>query len=233
MKKRIWELDAARGLALIGMILIHFVFDLTELTGILTWQEPGWFLFLKNHGGALFLLISGISATLGSHPAKRGAQVFACGMLCTAVTYGMYRLGFAYRSIIIYFGVLQCLGVCMLLWCLLRRCSEKMLLVMGLVLTAIGLWLGSRPVEVPWYLIPLGFCPTWFQSSDYFPLLPNFGWFLIGTWVGKRFYGDGQTKFPMAEERYYRPLCALGRHSLLVYLIHQPLLAAVAMLLAR
>ena len=43
MKKRIWELDAARGLALIGMILIHFVFDLTELTGILTWQEPGWF----------------------------------------------------------------------------------------------------------------------------------------------------------------------------------------------
>lgn len=47
MKKRIWELDAARGLALIGMILIHFVFDLTELTGILTWQEPGWFLFLK------------------------------------------------------------------------------------------------------------------------------------------------------------------------------------------
>ena len=67
MKKRIWELDAARGLALIGMILIHFVFDLTELTGILTWQEPGWFLFLKNHGGALFLVISGISATLGSH----------------------------------------------------------------------------------------------------------------------------------------------------------------------
>ena len=59
MKKRIWELDAARGLALIGMILIHFVFDLTELTGILTWQEPGWFLFLKNHGGALFLVISG------------------------------------------------------------------------------------------------------------------------------------------------------------------------------
>ena len=68
MNKRIWELDAARGLALIGMILIHFVFDLTELTGILTWQEPGWFLFLKNHGGALFLVISGISATLAKVP---------------------------------------------------------------------------------------------------------------------------------------------------------------------
>lgn len=233
MKNRIWELDAARGLGLIGMIVIHLLFDLTSLTGVLSWQEPGWFLFLKNNGGALFLVISGISATLGHHPLKRGAQVLACGVLCTAVTYGMYRLGLATRGIVIYFGVLQCLGVCMLLWCPVQRWRPEVLLALGLVLAAAGLYLSGRTVDAPFWLIPFGFCPEWFVSSDYFPLLPNFGWFLVGAWIGKRVYGDKKTKFPQVNETVFRPLCVLGRHSLPVYLLHQPVLGGLAMLIAR
>ena len=231
MKQRIWELDAARGLAVLGMVMVHFLFDLSELSGILRWREPVWFLLVKNHCGGVFLVISGISVTLGSHNIRRGIQVLLCGGLVTGVTYGMYALGLADGSIVIYFGVLQCLGVCMLLWCLLRRCSEKMLLVMGLALTAFGLWLGSRPMEVPWYLIPLGFCPTWFQSSDYFPLLPNLGYFLLGTVVGKRAYAGRKSLFP----RETPPLGLfrwLGRHSLMVYLLHQPVLAAIVAVMA-
>lgn len=232
MKKRIWELDAARGLALIGMLVIHFLYDLTDLTGVLTWQEPGWFLFVKNRCGAVFLVISGISATLGSHSLRRGCQVLACGLLCTAVTYGMYALGFADQSIVIYFGVLHCLGICMVLWHWLKRLNNRLLLGLGIVLTLAGLYVETLYFDVSGWLIPLGLCPEWFESSDYFPLLPNLGFFLVGAWIGRQVYKDKQTRFPGVNEKYYRPLCALGRSSLWVYLLHQPILAGIAMLIA-
>ena len=232
MKKRIWELDAARGLALIGMLVVHFLYDLTDLTGVLTWQEPGWFLFVKNRCGAVFLVISGISATLGSHSLRRGCQVLACGLLCTAVTYGMYALGFADQSIIIYFGVLQCLSICMVLWHWLGQLNSRLLLGLGIVLALAGLYVETLYFDVSGWLIPLGLCPEWFESSDYFPLLPNLGFFLMGAWIGRQVYKDKQTRFPGVSEKYYRPLCALGRSSLWVYLLHQPVLAGIAMLIA-
>lgn len=228
MKRRIWELDAARGLALVGMIAVHLLYDLTELTGVLQWQEPQWFLFIKNHCGAVFLVISGISATLGSRSTRRGCQVLACGALVSAVTCAMYALGFADQSIIIYFGVLHCLGVCMLLWGWLKRLDGRVLAALGLLLAAIGLVIGQYAFSAPRWLIPLGFCPADFQSSDYFPLLPNLGFFLLGAALGRRVYAARESRFP-GGERFFRPLCALGRNSLWVYLLHQPVLAGIAM----
>lgn len=228
MKRRIWELDAARGLALVGMIAVHLLYDLTELTGVLQWQEPQWFLFIKNHCGAVFLVISGISATLGSRSTRRGCQVLACGALVSAVTCAMYALGFADQSIIIYFGVLHCLGVCMLLWSWLKRLDGRVLAALGLLLAAIGLVIGQYAFSTPRWLIPLGFCPADFQSSDYFPLLPNLGFFLLGAALGRRVYAARESRFP-GGERFFRPLCALGRNSLWVYLLHQPVLAGIAM----
>ena len=115
MKNRIWELDAFRGICLIGMVIVHFVYDLTELYGILSWNPPEGFVFVQQWGGVLFLLLSGICVTLGSRSVRRGLIVFASGMIVSAVTYGMYHFGFTGKSILIYFGVLHCLGVCMLL----------------------------------------------------------------------------------------------------------------------
>ena len=180
MKKRIWELDAARGLALLGMLVIHFLYDLVDLWQVFSWQEPGWYCFIKNNCGFIFLVISGISVTLGSNCLRRGAQVFACGMLCTAVTAGMYLLGLADRGILIYFGVLHCLGVCMLLWHWLRRLPGWSVALLGLVLILAGLILGRLYLDVSWVWLPLGLCPWWLSSSDYFPLLPNLGFFLLG-----------------------------------------------------
>ena len=56
MKTRIWELDALRGLALLGMIGIHLIYDLVDLFGILPWELPAWYLLFKNNYGAVFLL---------------------------------------------------------------------------------------------------------------------------------------------------------------------------------
>ena len=60
MKKRIWELDALRGICILGMVVVHFIYDLVELYRIVDWEYPAAFLLVKNWGGVIFLIISGI-----------------------------------------------------------------------------------------------------------------------------------------------------------------------------
>ena len=228
MKKRIWELDALRGLCILGMVIVHFVYDLVELYALVPMAYPKWFAFVKDWGGVLFLLLSGTCATLGSGRARRGLLVFACGMVCTAVTLGMYLLGFSGKEIIIYFGVLHCLGVCMLLWGVFRKLPTWVLACLGTVLAVLGLWLRTRYVSFPW-LIVLGFVPDWFASSDFFPLLPNLGFFLLGAVLGRTVYREKTTRLPKvnAGNPALRFLTLCGRHSLGIYLLHQPILAGI------
>ena len=233
MKKRIWELDAFRGICVLGMVIVHFIYDLTDLYRVIDWSYPAWFSLIKNWGGVLFLLISGISATLGSRSIRRGLIVFLCGMVCTLVTWGMYRLGMAGKGIIIYYGVLHCLGCCMILWWFFRKLPSPVLALSSAVLIAVGLWLKGQTFDFPW-LMPLGFLYRGFASSDYFPLLLNFGFFLAGSLLGRRVYRKKETLFPKVNEQsgILRFLCACGRHSLWIYLLHQPILSGLTMALA-
>lgn len=229
MKKRIWELDALRGLWVLLMIVIHLSYDLIDLYQVLRPDPWGLYNWSTTWGGTLFLVISGVSATLGSHPIKRGIQVFLCGMLCTLVTLGMYLLDFADRGILIYFGVLQCLGCCMLLWPLFKRLPVWALIVLGLALSFIGLYLTRNVyISFPW-LLPFGLRPHFFASSDYYPLLPNFGYFLVGAGLGRILYKKKESLLPHVNTRnpILRFLCFCGRKSLPIYLIHQPVLAGL------
>ncbi len=229
MKKRIWELDFFRGVCIWGMVFVHLVFDLVDLFGIVAWEKPVWFRLLKNWGGVLFLVLSGICVTLGSRPIRRGLIVFACGMACTLVTVGMVLLGFDKKDIIISFGVLHCLGCCMLLWGLFQRLSWKQLTVIGLLIAAVGLYLMTKtPVSFPW-LSPLGICSPDFSSADYFPLMPNLGYFLLGAALGRTVYREHVTRFPKVSPQrpFIRFFVLSGQKSLLIYLLHQPILFAL------
>ena len=237
MKKRIWELDAFRGLCILCVVVIHLIFDLVELYRIVKWDDPQWFAFLKNWGGIVFLILSGTCVTLGSHSVRRGGIVFLCGMICTVATVGMTHMGFD-RSLIIYFGVLHCLGTCMLLWPTFKNMPWWGLLLHGVVLAALGLYLGhllnTRVLVItePW-LTPLGLYPTDFFSSDYFPLLPNLGFFLIGAALGKTLYKNKTTLLPKVNEKniVIQCLAFCGKHSLWIYLLHQPVLNGICYLL--
>ena len=233
MKKRIWELDALRGLCILGMLIVHFVYDLVELSGLVSWQYPALFSFVKDWGGVLFLLISGVCVTLGSHSIRRGFLVFSFGMVCTLVTGILAVTGLADEGIVIWFGVLHCLGACMLLWPLFQKMPVRALAVTGIVLAALGLILQKYVrVDFPW-LIPLGFLFLGFRSSDYFPLLPHLGFFLLGAVLGKTLYREKKTLFPKVNENtpILRFLQKCGRHSLWIYLLHQPVLAGLMVVL--
>lgn len=228
MKKRIWELDAFRGLCIACVIAVHFIYDLVELFRLVDWTYPPVFVLIKNWGGILFVILSGLCVTLGSRCVRRGFLVFLCGMLCTLVTAGMYRFGFAGEAILIYFGVLHCLGVCMMLWPVFRRLPVWALTVVGILAAAAPLFLTEIYPDHLW-LMPLGIHPASFASSDYFPLLPHLGFFLLGAVLGKTLYRRKESLFPKfpADSLPIRFLRLCGRQSLLIYLLHQPILAAV------
>lgn len=234
MKKRIWELDAFRGLCLLGMVAIHLIYDLSHLYGIIQWQSPAWFSFVQDWGGVLFIILSGICVTPGRHHVKRGLIVVGCGLVVTAVTLGMYLLDFSGKEIMIYFGVLHCLGVCMLLWPVFRKLSDPLLTVLGIVMIAAGLYLDRYVlVDFPW-LLPLGFFSPYFPCADYFPLLPHLGFFLLGAVIGRRLYAKKESLLPQINEQNWviRFLSFCGRQSLWIYMGHQPILAGLCMLIA-
>ena len=233
MTKRIWELDALRGICVLGMLIVHFVYDLTELYRLVSWQPGDTFAWVQRWGGVLFLLLSGICVTLGRRSVRRGLIVFGCGLLCTAVTVGMYRLGLSGNGIQIYFGVLHCLGVCMILWPVFRRLPWWALLSLGIGIIVTGLWV-FEPMRVsyPW-LLPLGIQPGGLITSDYFPLFPNLGFFLLGSALGKTLYRRQQSLLPRVNDRNFllRFLQLCGRQSLWIYLLHQPVFSGLFALL--
>lgn len=233
MKKRIWELDALRGLFILAMVAVHLIYDLQSFFGASLLVDNPLYNFILEWGGSVFFLISGICATLGSHPVRRGLIVFGCGLVVSAVTWGMYALDFAGRGMIIYFGVLHCLGVCMLLWPLFQRIPWFINGVLALFMIVYGVYLDPLRFDCSMWLIPLGFKPYRFATSDYFALMPFLGFFLAGTLLGKWVYKEKTTRFPKANPENFliRFLTLMGKWSLPIYMLHQPVLTGVVALL--
>ena len=233
--KRIWELDAFRGLCVLGMVIVHLVFDLVYLYRLVEWEYPVWFSFVMNWGGVLFLLISGICVTLGHRGIRRGVTVLLCGFVCTLVTWGMYLLKMAGQEIIIYFGVLHCLGCCMLLWPVFRKLPNAAVALLGAAMAAAGILLRGTVFDTGMWLIPLGFQPEGFLSSDYFPLLPNLGFFLLGAVLGRTVYRKRESLLPRVNPDALVPrfLRLCGKQSLWIYLLHQPVLSGIVWLFSR
>lgn len=195
------------------MVAVHLIYDLTELYPILKLPNPRLFLIVKNWGGTAFFLISGMTATLGHRHLRRGLTVFGCGILVSAVT------GFA--GMPVRFGVLQSLGCCMLLWYFFKGASPGRLLSAGIAIAVVGFLFGKITVRAA-FLFPLGLTAPTFESADFFPLLPYFGYFLLGAAWGKVLYKGRSSLFPNFPRFSF--LCLCGRHSLAIYLIHQPVL---------
>jgi uncharacterized membrane protein len=125
----------------------------------------------------------------------------------------------------IVFGILHSIGLSIILaYPFLRRKFTN--LVLGLVFVAIGISLRGIGFGVPWFLW-LGFQPANYVMRDYRPLLPWFGVVLLGIFVGNLLYEQGRRCFALPDLSGLSPvrlLALLGRHSLAIYLVHQPVL---------
>ena len=232
VNKRIWELDTIKGLFILLVIYIHLTFDI-EYFGGYDLHKSAFFYFVKQNCGVIFILVSGICVTIGKHNMKRGALVFSFGLLISAVTFGMYRLGFADVDVLIYWGVLHLLGFSMMTWPLYKKWPLWLTFIVAIPMIIYGYYLFRINNVQTHFLFMFGFTWPGFVASDHFPILPFTGWFMIGTVLGRTVYKEKKTLFPRVNEKnvILRFLCWCGRNSLWIYMLHQPVLYLITELI--
>jgi len=234
-------LDTLRGITLISMIAYHARWDLVYMFG----KDWSWY---RSDGAYLwqqsicwtFILLSGYCWSMGRHRLRRGLMAFGGGVIVSVVTL------FTMPDCPVICGVLTLLGSAAILTIPLESAWKKIPSRAGLAGSFLLFLLlrdvnsgylgfeGMRFAAVPralysnYFTAYLGFPQAGFASSDYFPLLPWFFLFLTGSWLGQF-----KESAPGWLRRLKLPLLNwLGRHSLMVYLVHQPVLVAISMALA-
>ena len=209
------------------MIVWHFLFDLASV-GLVPdlLMQSGIMELARYIIAGSFIAISGVCARLSKRPLRRGLAVLGAALIVSAAT---YLFGAP-----VFWGILHLLGVCMLLYAAVRKRWERLPATAAcgaaLLVFALTFVLPIRVrVGVP-FLFPFGLRTAEFASADYYPLLPWGALFFAAAAAAERL-GD------MPPERKYESaphaLAWLSRRSLLIYLVHQPVLLALAALLQR
>lgn len=237
-------LDTVRGVCILSMVAYHGMYDLVDIFGL----PSAWYTGLPGYIWQqsicwTFILLSGLCWQLSRRHVKRGLLLVGCGAAITLITW------LVMPSQRILYGVLNLLGLsalllipldkvfrkipawaglvgALLLFALTKNVSRGSLGFEGLVLCRLPRWLYATDL-----LAVVGFPSPSFWSTDYFPLLPWFFLFCAGYFLWSLL-----DKSPRAKELLrpgLRPLSFLGRHSLAIYLIHQPALMAVFTVLGR
>ena len=232
--RRFMEIDLLRSLAIVLMVIYHGAYDLSAFAGWSIDIQQGSWLILERITANLFLLIVGISAVLAHQRMeervtkvtdssrfflKRGLIVFGCGMLVSIATYPF--LGSEW----IRFGILHLIGVSLILIPLFLPLKEWNVLLAGIVF-ALGQWTNAMSTASP-FLLLFGFRTPYFASADYFPLFPWLSAILLGIAIGNLLYRRGMLQRHIPETRLTRIFAKPGRHSLLIYLVHQPILMVI------
>lgn len=208
------------------MVCYHFSFDLT-LFGVLKARfntDPFWLGF-RYIIMSSFLLLVGVSAVLSERNGfkqqrflKRLAQIAFCALLATLSSYLTFPRTF------IFFGILHFNVVASLLARLFLRFRW---LNLGLGLLFIGLDLTvSHPFFDRGVWQCLGLMTHKPFTEDYVPIIPWFGTVLVGMFLAQSLVAAQRLDL-LKSTRGPRWLLFMGRHSLIVYMLHQPILLAV------
>ena len=240
--KRIHLIDELRGFAIFCMVFYHAFFTMAYFFNF----KPAYLLFnfftpIEPIFDGLFILISGVCSKLSKSNFKRGAKLLLIALFISAVTYIFVPQAF------IAFGILHMLSLSMIIFALLQKFLDKIPLIFGFT-TSLILFCITFPishgylglfnlhlVDIPpsWYsfnfLFPFGIYNSSFFSSDYFPLLPWIFLFFAGSFLGDLANSNRLPKFMY--ELKFKFLSLLGRHSLLIYVLHQPIIYFICYLI--
>ena len=232
-------MDSLRGMAIVMMVISNIVTDITYFGVYSAGTYSGFWLLFARLVVSMFIFLVGLSLTLSysrvrhmktreihAKYIRRGLKILGWGLIITMVT-----LAFLGGDFII-FGVLHFIGVAIILSHFLLRYRLPNL-ILGIILISAGIILQGMTFGF-WWLVWLGFQPYGFFSVDYVPLLPWLGVVLLGIFSGNVLYPGGRRRLTppdLSSNSIIRPLSLLGRNSLLIYLVHQPVLIALLWLL--
>ncbi len=236
--KRICLFDEIRGFAVILMVIYHtlfsmvFIFDSEKLYPLMMKIMPYEPLI-----PILFISICGIVCSFSRSNLKRGIRIFILAIVVTVVTYVFMP------EMTIYFGILHFLGIALMIYVLTEKLTDKINKMYGMIVSVLLFvvfynipqrYIGILPypyIRVPdglyqyYWLSFIGFPSADFTSGDYFPLIPYIFLFFSGVFLGKTIKGKELPSF--FYQSYLPPLDFIGRHALVIYLLHQPLIIGI------
>lgn len=225
---RIPGLDIARTVALGAMVLFHFTFDL-ELFGFLppgTTTQPGVWRALAVATAGSFLLLAGVGLWLAHGggirwPAfwRRFAIIAAAAAAVSAGTY------MAFPDAFVFFGILHSIALCSLFGLAALRLPVWVIVALAVVVYFAPDFARSDIFNAPWFWWT-GLQTAPLRTVDYEPVFPWFAPFLVGIALAK-LAGQSGALARFATDRPSRAarLAGLpGRYSLIIYLVHQPIL---------
>lgn len=237
-KGRLRAVDALRGVTIISMVLFHWCYDLRYLSGIpLSFFQPPLQDVWRATISWTFLFIAGWMCSHSRSYTRRAARYLLVALLIYLST-SLARVDAPIR-----FGIIFCMGASTLVAGLALRAglldgswwqtvALLVLFVMLLRLPEGTLGVGALALRLPRalydtpYLSWLGFPGPRFVSGDYYPLLPFGLMYLVGANVSVML--ARHTLPTWVFECGLGPLALIGRHPLLIYLLHQPLLLVLA-----
>ena len=233
-KNRLLAVDAARGAAIAGVVLFHFVWDL-EFTGFVSGVafHPLWLAFGRLLAGS-FMFLAGVSLVL-AHGTELRARTFfrRLAIIVVAALAISVVTWFTFPNAFVYFGILHSIAVASLLGVMFLRLPALASLFAGLAIMAL-----------PWYLSLSAFDPRWLAwiglsanpplSNDFVPVFPWAGITLLGISFAKVVdISKSRMASAGAENAFFARLGWLGRHTLPIYLLHQPVMLAIIVPLSR
>lgn len=233
---RIALVDIARTLALLGMATFHFIFDL-EMFGLLppgTVAMPGpWACFARLVAGS-FIFLAGVSLVLAQGDGlrwpnflRRLALLLAAALVITLGTYAVMPGEF------VFFGILHAIATFSVIGLLFLRLPPILTLAVAAAVFTLP-WIWTHPVFQAPVLLWVGLAPIPPRAMDFEPLFPWLAPFLAGMALTKA--AKGATLWPVLSRPSGPLLYRLtwpGRHSLLVYLLHQPVLIGLVWVMAQ
>ena len=230
--QRVVAIDVVRGIAIIAMVIYHFCFDLAylRLAPFDFYRDP-WWLHARTLILSSFLLIVGVSLVLAERSVDGRARFWshvvrigACAALVSLASYVIFPRSY------IWFGVLHAIAVSLVLVRPLAKHPRAALLV------GVGVIAAGMTLHHPWFdgraLGWLGFMTAKPVTEDYVPLFPWMGVMLLGTSAGHWLVRTRFRALALFEDGP-RLLARIGRHSLAIYMIHQPLFLGALLLVAR
>jgi uncharacterized membrane protein len=251
---RAFELDALRGLSIVMMLCHHFVFDVRYILGIdaFAFQDSQIFNYIAQPLFiSIFLSVSGICCQFSKNNLRRAVRM-GIAALTLSVMMGVFSVMFE-EGLFVFFNILHLLTIGTLIYWLIDKLEARkarmesiepkdIIIVQSrnnvyFLIVAMVLLLGLQVLpeisgNVDTYLLlPFGILPRdYLPMGDYLPMIPWLGVFLIGIVIGRTAYRDKKSIFPGVPPTFLkvtRPFEWVGRNSLVVYLVHQPVMLAI------
>lgn len=215
--QRVAWIDRARGVALVAMIVYHASYDLA-LFGVVEWRvssAPAWRGFAMLIA-ASFIALSGLSLALSARGGIRWTAFLRRLILLVAAAAAVTAGTWFAMGTPVTFGILHAIALFSVLALPFLRAPSWVPAVLAVAVFLVPFAVQSEAFSTP-LLYPLGLDPTPIPSFDYEPIFP---------WFAAMLAGIAATPFlPTARSGAAGDVLArMGRHSLAIYLLHQPIL---------